>query len=97
MVARYTNEWVDEQMAEIEGDKDFVDDILVNGGIFMYRNTPEIQKMLKEWWYHVSRYLIMDQCSFAYVLKKSGVKMNIRPVIYNDWKYLHQQGHIYRK
>lgn len=96
MVGRYTNEWVDEQMTEINADKDFVDDILVNGGVFMYRNTPEVQQMLKEWWYHISRYLIMDQCSWAYVLKKSGLRVNALPIIYNDCPYLAHRGHINR-
>ena len=94
MAGRYQNEWVDEQMAEIMGDNDFIDDILVNGGVFMYRNTPEVHQMLKEWWYHMSRYLIMDQCSFAYVLKKSGLRINIRPDIFSDCPYLAHKGHI---
>lgn len=96
MVGRYDKEWLAEQMAEIESDPDFVDDLLVNGGIFMYRNTPQIQHMLKEWWYHISRYLIMDQCSFAYVIKKSGVKINALPIIYNNWEYLSHEGHLRR-
>lgn len=96
IVGRYEGEWLAEQMAEIEGDPDFEDNILVNGGIFMYRNTPAIHKLLKEWWYHVSRYLIMDQCSFAYALKKSGVRINVRPIIYNDCPYLKHRGHIRR-
>lgn len=96
LMGRYENEWLPEQMAEIEADKDFVDDILVNGGVFMYRNTPEVQQMLKEWWYHISRYLIMDQCSFSYVIKKSGVRINIRPDIYNDCPYLSHGGHLRR-
>lgn len=96
LVGRYANECLAEQMAEIESDKDFVDDILVNGGVFMYRNTPEVHKMLKEWWYHISRYLIMDQCSFAYALRKSGLRINIRPITYNDCPYLAHRGHKLR-
>lgn len=79
MVKRYTNELLKEQYDAIRSDKDFVDDFLVNGGVLMYRNTPKVQRMLKEWWYHVSRYIVQDQISFPYVLKKSGVKINIRP------------------
>ncbi|HET7099035.1 MAG TPA: glycosyltransferase domain-containing protein [Patescibacteria group bacterium] len=93
LVERYENELLAEQMAEINSDPDFTDDLLVNGGIFMYRNTPKVQKMLKEWWYHISRYLIMDQCSFSYVLKKSGLKVNVRPDIYNDCPYLRTKRH----
>ena len=93
IVERYQNELLQEQMAEINADKDFVDDMLVIGGIFMYRNTPAVQQMLKEWWYHVSRYLIMDQCSFSYVLKTSGVKINIRPEAFGDSPYFKLKGH----
>ena len=95
MAGRYANELVDEQIAEIKADKDFVDDILVCGGVFMYRSTPKIHQMLKEWWYHISRYLIMDQCSFSYVLKKSGLRVNIRPDNFNDCPYLAHKGHIF--
>lgn len=95
IVGRYVHELLDAQMAEINADKDFVDDLLVNGGMFMYRNTPEVRKVLKEWWYHISRYLIMDQCSLAYVLKKSGLKINVRPEVYDNCQYFKSTGHKY--
>lgn len=91
---RYAQELVAEQLAEIKRDTEYVDDLLVNGGVFMYRNTPAVQAMLKEWWYHVSRYFIMDQCSFAYVLKKSGVKVNALPENLYTSRYVSQKGHV---
>lgn len=91
--SRYVNELLDEQIAVIKADKDYLDDLLVLGGIFVYRNTPEVQKMLKEWFYHVSRYLVMDQLSWAYVLKKSGLRVNVLPDIYNDCKWLKVEKH----
>ncbi len=93
MVERYTNEFLDEQYEVIKNDKDFKDEGLVNAGIFMYRNTPEVQKMLKEWWYHISRYLIMDQLSWMYVLKKSGLKVKILPDVFNDCPWLENRRH----
>ena len=96
ITSRYTGELLDEQMRVIKDDKEFVDNLLVNGGIFMYRNTPEVQRMLKEWWYHISRYLIMDQCSLAYVLKKSGLRLNVLPVNFSDCPYLEHRKHKYR-
>ncbi len=96
LVSRYKNEFLKEQMNEIFSDKDFVDDMLVIGGVFMYRNTPEVHAMLKEWWYHVSRYIIQDQISFSYVLKKSGLRVNILPDIYCDCKWLKNYGHLFR-
>lgn len=93
MVARYKNELLREEMEEIGADKNFVDDFLVIGGVFMYKNTPEVQKMLKEWWYHVSRYIVQDQISFAYVLKKSGLRINVRPDVFHNCPYLASKGH----
>ena len=93
MRERYTNEWLDEQYKVIADDKDYEDDSMVNGGIFMYRNTPEVQAMLKEWWYYISRYLIMDQLSWIYVLKKSGLKINILPIVFNDCRWLENERH----
>lgn len=74
---RYKNELYQEMGGEIFSDRSFKDDTLVNGGVFMYRNTPEVQSMMKEWWYFVSRYATQDQISFPYVLKKSGIKVKI--------------------
>lgn len=93
LTERYDCEFLDEQMEVIKADKDYRDDLLVNGGVFMYRNTPEVQQMLKEWWYHISRYLIMDQMSWAYVLKKSGLRVNVLPDKYDDCSWLQVERH----
>lgn len=93
IVARYKNEFLKEEMDEIEADKEFVDDALVNGGVFMYRNIPEVREMLKEWWYHISRYIIQDQISFPYVLQKSGLRINVRPDVFSNTPYLKSKGH----
>lgn len=90
---RYINELLDEQMAVIKADESHTDDLLVNGGVFMYRNTPEVHKMLKEWFYYVSRYLIMDQLSWAYVLKKSGLRINVLPDVFRDCRWLETARH----
>ena len=82
-------------MVEITQDKDFVDDMLVIGTVFMYRNTLKVHKMLKEWWYHISRYHIIDQLAFPYVLKKSGLRINARDDKYNDCPYLELRPHKY--
>lgn len=95
LIGRYENELLKEQYDVIKADKDFADDLLVCGGVFMYRNTPEVQQMLKEWWYYVSRYIIQDQISFPYILKKSGLRVNVRPDIYNDCPYLKPKGHVH--
>jgi hypothetical protein len=91
--ARYSNDFLQEQYDVILADTDFIDDFLVCGGIFMYRNTPKVQAMLKEWWYHTTRYTMQEQFSFPYVLKKSGIKINVRPDAYDNCPWLKLERH----
>ena len=96
VVSRYEGEYLKELYEEIQKDKDYIDDLLVIGGVFMYRNTPEVQKMFKEWWYYNTRYIVQDQISFAYVLKKSGIKVKILDHVYDKWDYLKIVKHAKR-
>lgn len=96
LVSRYKNELWKEQYDEICKDTDFVDDLLVIGGIFFYRNVPEVQKMMKEWWFHNSRYNIQDQISFPYVLKKSGIKYKVLDHDYTKWEMIKHIKHTQR-
>ena len=79
IIARYENEHIRELFDEIMADTEYKDDTMVLGGMFMYRNTPAVRDMLKNWWYYISRYAVQDQLSFAYVLKKSGIRVNLLP------------------
>lgn len=96
IVSRYNKELWQEQYKEICKDKEYMDDLLVIGGIFLYRNTPEVQQMFKEWWYHVSRYNVQDQISFPYVLKKSGIKIKVLDHDYTKWDMIKQVKHKQR-
>lgn len=92
-LARYTGEQYQELYELIEGDKDYVDDLLVIGGIFLYKNTTEVQVMMKEWWYYNTRYCLQDQLSFAYVLKKSGLKVKILDHDFRKWDMIKINRH----
>jgi hypothetical protein len=81
---RYAGELLAELYSLIGNDKDYLDDTLLAGGIFLYRNTSDVQAALKEWWHYQTRYHLNDQLSLAYVLKKSGLKVNIRPDSYGE-------------
>ena len=85
---RYKNELIKEQIKEINTNKDFVDNKLFASTVFGYKNTEEVQEMLKEWWYHTSRYHIVDQLSFPYVLETSGVPYEIIPDNYLKSEYI---------
>jgi len=74
LMKRYTNELLDEEMKVI-GRKGK----LYAGGIFAYKNTPKVQKAMKEWWYHTSRFHLDDQLSASYVFKDCKVKVVDEP------------------
>ena len=65
ITSRYKNELIDEQMAEINNP----DLPLYATTVFAYRPTYNVKKFFKEWWYHISRYHMIDQLSFPYCLK----------------------------
>lgn len=75
--SRYENEQYNELYEEIRKDKSYVDDYLVMGGVFMYKNNEKVHEMFKNWWYFNSRYAYQDQLSFPYVLRKASLNVNI--------------------
>lgn len=77
IVKRYSNEPLDDIMDVVKSDKDFVDNLLISAGIFIYRNKPEVHKLMKDWWHYVTRYHINDQLSLPYVISKSKCKVKI--------------------
>jgi hypothetical protein len=74
---RYQNELYNDLYKEIKRDTDYKDDYLLMGGVFMYKNTPKVHEMLKNWWYFNSRYVYQDQLSFPYVIRKADLKIKI--------------------
>ena len=76
---RYKNELIDEQLSEIQSDG-FKDMFLFESRAFIYRNCLEMQRVLKEWWYHISRYHQVDQLSLPYVLWKSEIIFKCIPL-----------------
>lgn len=85
---RYKNELIDEQLAEIQADKSFRDENLFASTAIVYRNNERVKDMMKEWWYHTSRYHSIDQLSLPYVLAKSGCKVTVLPDKYSDSAYI---------
>lgn len=87
---RYANEFLEEQMNALV---DYDDNFLIASSAFIYKNSPKIQAMFKEWWYHTSRYTTQEQLSLPYVLTKSGCKFNIIDKHYMKTPYLTYTGH----
>lgn len=84
LAPRYKNELGNEELKEIYSDPGYKDDLLIASTAFMIRNNDRVKAMMKEWWYHTSRYHIVDQLGLPYSIYKSGCKVNI----IND-SYLH--------
>lgn len=93
LIGRYNNELLKEEYAAIQADEDYEDTDLLLSGAFAYRPTPEVQEALKEWWYHISRYHIVDQIGFVYALKKANLKIKMYDDLYNDCWYLGVSRH----
>lgn len=96
MVSRYNGEQHAELYDIIEHDPDYTDDLLAIGGIFMYRNTSKVQQMMKDWWYYVTRYIVNDQISFAYVMKKNDLKIKVLDHAYDEWDFIKYERHATR-
>lgn len=94
---RYLYEWTPEQIEEIYKDKEYKDDLMVQGGIFIYRDTMLVRQMFKEWWYLTTRYSIFDQIAFPYVLKKSEVKFKVLEIDFNQSEHFKLNGHKYHR
>lgn len=93
---RYQDELLEEQYKVITDDITYKDDFLLHAAIFAYRNNEVTRNMLKEWWYHVSRFHLNDQLSLPYVIKKSGCKYKVLDKLIPEvpyWKYIrHAKG-----
>lgn len=76
IVSRYDNGLHQEQMAEIRKDRLFNDNHLYTSTAFIYRNTVQVQDMMRRWWYMQSRYFTCDQVSLPYAIFKSKIKVN---------------------
>ena len=86
--SRYQGEFLEEQMAVIDNDETFTDRFLCASTAFVYRNVSGIQDMLKEWWYHISRYHLIDQLALPYLITKSGCAVHIIDEKYMETPYL---------
>ncbi len=72
LTGRYAGEWIDAQYAAVTPPW-YVDDRLYASTAFLYRPTVAVQRMMKEWWYFKSRYLLHDQLALPYVVREHGV------------------------
>lgn len=74
LTPRYKNGLHKEQLADIQKDKDYVDDKLFASTAFIYRDSEDVRDVLRMWWLHQSRYYTCDQLALPYVAR--GVTVN---------------------
>ena len=58
LTKRYAGEWLEDQYAAVRYRPDAT---LYASTAFLYRPTSVIRALLKDWWYHKTRYLLHDQ------------------------------------
>ena len=88
IVNRYAGELLEEQWNEIQSDASYTDDALYAGTAFIYENNERIHTMMKEWWYHTSRYHCIDQISLPYAIAKTRCRANVIDQNVYDCEYL---------
>ena len=93
VIKRYSGEFMDAECKEIFDDKGYADDLLLHAAIFIYKNNNITRNMLKEWWYHISRYHLCDQLSFPYVLKNSYCKYWVIPKMIKEVPFVKYERH----
>lgn len=71
---RYKNGLHKEQLADIQLNKDYVDDHLFASTAFIYKDSEHVRDALREWWLHQSRYFTCDQLALTYAVRNLAVK-----------------------
>jgi hypothetical protein len=95
LLSRYEGEWIEKQLAAIQADTAYKDEILYASTALIYRPTARVQHAFTEWWHHKTRYLLHDQLALPYVVWKHGCRVNvIEEDIYTTtrWAYTRPRG-----
>ena len=72
--ARYVNGLHREQLDAIH-QTDYKDRSLFASTMFIYKNTPKVQRMLKDWWYEGTRYFTCDQVVLPFLFYKHDIRI----------------------
>jgi len=99
MIKRYNGERMRDQLDHYNKDVNYVDDLLVATGCFIYSSKLVENRdynIMKEWFYHNAYWSIQDQISFPYLLKKFGVNYNWFDTGIYDNPYFQFDMNLYR-
>jgi hypothetical protein len=81
VLSRYEGEDIDGALSEVDPNRE-----LFASTVFVYRNFPNVQKALKEWFYYTSRYHSIDQLGLPEAIK--DLRVNVIPDKYMECQYL---------
>lgn len=77
ITSRYANGLHKEMHEVVKKDRSYRDNWLFASTAFIYRNTPNVKRMMKEWWFYQSRYYTCDQVSLPYAIYKTSLDINV--------------------
>lgn len=75
--SRYRWEWLEDLYCWVASDPGYVDDALYASTAFLYRPSMKVKRMLKEWWFTKTRWMLHDQIAWPYVIWKSGCTVEV--------------------
>lgn len=75
LTSRYAGEWLDAQYAAVNQPW-HLDNKLYASTAFAYRPSTRVRAMMREWWFHKSRYLLHDQLALPYLVRDHRVHVN---------------------
>lgn len=84
IISRYLNGLHYEQLAIIQQDEHYTDNVLFASNVFIYRNNEKTRSALSSWWFYQSRYFTCDQVPLPWVLWNSDV--DVRQIEGNVFK-----------
>ena len=88
ITSRYSNGLHKQQLEECLSNPEFHDNSLYASTAFIYKNTQEVQEVLKKWWYQQSKHFSCDQMAMTYVVNNSDLKIKVMKENVFDFKYL---------
>ena len=73
LTSRYAGEPMAQQVSTYLSEGHFEDNWLSANGCFVYRNTPAIQALMKDWLLECVKWSSQDQLSLPYVMQRHGI------------------------
>jgi SAM-dependent methyltransferase len=97
LLSRYADEPMAEQVAAYRSEGGFADNWLSANGCFVYRNTPAMRAVLKDWLLECIKWTSQDQLSLSYVLHRHGIVPRWMDCGLWDCPHLQFTGHAAQK